>query len=220
MTFQMPRLLTLLLTMSLAACGGGNNGGSPSSGPAGPSPSPAPAPAPAPAVSGCVPSVGGMPISVPGAGSRYTLTITTGSGCAWSLVSDAGWATVSPGSGAGSGSSTLVVEQNTSVTNSRSANLTIGGQVLHFSQATACSYKLDETTVNLSFDAGTLGIQVTAPDGCAWTASATETWLSIRQRSGSGTDTVRIDVAMNTGGDRHATVTIGGQRVTVNQAGR
>ena len=130
MTFQMPRLLTLLLTMSLAACGGGNNGSGPSSGPAGPSPSPAPAPAPAPAVSGCVPSVGGMPISVPGAGSRYTLTITTGSGCAWSLASDAGWATVSPGSGAGSGSSTLVVEQNTSVTNSRSANLTIGSQVL------------------------------------------------------------------------------------------
>jgi hypothetical protein len=161
-----------------------------------------------------------MPVSVPGAGARYTLNVTIGAGCAWTLQSDAAWAAVLSGSGAGNGSSTLVVEQNTSVTNSRSASLTIAGQVLRFSQATACAYKLDETTINLSFDAGTLAIQVTAPDGCAWTASATETWLNVLQRSGSGSDTVRIDVALNTGGERHATVTIGGQRVTVNQAGR
>jgi hypothetical protein len=159
-------------------------------------------------------------VSVPGGGGRYPLTVTTGSGCSWSAQSDAGWAMVAPATGVGSGSPVLTVEENTTVANSRSANLTIGGQVLHFSQANACTYSLDQTAADVIADGSRIGIRVTTRDGCAWAARGSESWLSVEPRSGSGTDIVDIEIAQNTGGVRNATVTIADKRVQITQQGR
>lgn len=114
----------------------------------------------------------------------------------------------------------LRVAANTSVTNTRSANVSLGSEVVHFSQATACTYTVNVTTSEVGFDGGTVGIALTTLDGCNWTATSTETWLKPQYSSGSGSDIVRYDVAPNSGGARHATATIGGQRITFNQAGR
>jgi hypothetical protein len=220
MTRRTLSLATLLLGFALAACGGSDNSSGGTSAPATPtSPSPAPAPGGA-ATSSCSNSVTGVPVSVPGTGGRYTLNVSAGATCAWSIQSDAAWAAVSPGTGQGSGTTLLVVEENLAIDNSRSANLTFGSQVIHFSQANGCTYRIDQTTADVGPDGNTFGISLSTRDGCTWKTSTTEKWVRAVPTSGEGSDLIHVEVDANTGGDRHATMTIAGQRVVVTQRGR
>ena len=62
-------------------------------------------------------------------------------------------------------------------------------------------------------------IDISANSGCAWTAFANATWLTITSgASGSGNGSVRYTVAGNTGSARTGTLTVAGQIFTVNQA--
>ncbi len=59
---------------------------------------------------------------------------------------------------------------------------------------------------------------VTAPDGCAWTASSNASWLTITSgASGSGAGAVQYTAAATTGPARSGTLTVAGQTFTVNQ---
>ena len=76
-----------------------------------------------------------MPGSVPGTGGTYTLAVTTGTGCAWTAEADVSWARVAPSAGQGSATPVLTVDENMDANNSRSASVTVAGQVARFSQA-------------------------------------------------------------------------------------
>jgi hypothetical protein len=66
-----------------------------------------------------------------------------------------------------------------------------------------------------------IDLRVVTEAGCAWTAVSRASWITINgSASGSGDGRVRIAVAATLGIDgRSGTLLIGGQTVTVNQAG-
>lgn len=162
----------------------------------------------------------GLPVSVPGAGGRYTLTVTTGATCAWTVQVDAAWASVTTSSGQGSGTTTLVVEENVAIADTRSATVTIGGQVLRFSQANACTYTIDRTSANVPNEETSVEIRLTTLERCPWTSRTSESWLSVEPPSGTGSIMLRVAAAANFGGTRQATATIANQRVLITQQGR
>ena len=68
---------------------------------------------------------------------------------------------------------------------------------------------------------GTLVVTVTAsPSTVAWTASDNASWLTVESASGSGSGSVTLTAANAGKKSRSATATIGGQTVSVTQAGR
>jgi hypothetical protein len=71
---------------------------------------------------------------VPAAGGKVTESITTGTGCAWSAVTNSSWITVSSGpTGPGTGLVSFTVEANAGV--GRNGSLTIAGQQVTITQA-------------------------------------------------------------------------------------
>jgi hypothetical protein len=206
------RTALLGLTVILPACGSDTQSGG-STTPTGPS-------LESRSSSTCAAAVAGNPGAVPGSGGSYPLTIVTGAGCPWTAQSDVPWASVSPSSGSGTASPMLIVAENTDFNNTRSANLTVGGQILHLSQANGCIYVVDPGSADFSADSNRMGFRVSARDGCTWTASATESWIRITPSKGTGNDLIDVEVTTNTGGSRHATATIAGKRIAISQQGR
>lgn len=148
------------------------------------------------------------------------LTVTTGASCAWAAQVDAAWASLTTTSGQGSGSTTLIVDENLAIDDSRSATVMIGGQSQRFSQANACSFSIDRTSANLPFDETSVEIRLTTREGCPWTTRTSETWLRVDPSSGTGPATLRVEAAANSGGTRQGFATIANQRVQITQQGR
>ena len=84
-----------------------------------------------------------------------------------------------------------------------------------------CTYALSATSQTLAATGGSGSVTVTAPNGCAWTASSDAAWATVTAgASGTGPGTVTFSATANTGASaRTATLTIAGQAVTVTQAG-
>jgi hypothetical protein len=160
----------------------------------------------------------------PGAGSESTqVTVTTTSGCAWSVTGLQGWISANPASGTGAGNVTLTVQANGG--GQRSADLTIAGQTFHVTQAAAvgCSYSLDPTSLNVTA-AGTgttpAVVHIATTSGCAWsvTIPSGSGWITANPASGNGPHDVSLSIPANTGGPRNADLTIAGQTFHVTQS--
>ena len=84
---------------------------------------------------------------------------------------------------------------------------------------TTCSYGLSPTSISAPATAGSGSFSVTAGSGCAWNSSPSASWLSITSGSGtSGAGTLSYSFSANAGAARSATISVGGQLFTVNQA--
>ena len=137
-------------------------------------------------------------------GTEVVLTAVADSGSQFS-----GWS----GDCSGTGTCTLTVNENKSVTAS-------------FSLITSsCTYKYSpsSTTRKFNYKAGTGSVRVAAiGTGCTWTATSNDEWIGIKSGgSGSGKKgTVTFSVQANTSSsERNGTLTIAGQTFTVTQAG-
>ncbi len=162
------------------------------------------------------------------AGGTGTVTVTARNGCAWTATSGASWVTITSGAqGTGNGSVVFAVAANTGV--ARSTTLTVAGQTVTITQDApaspppppppVCSYTVSPLTTSVAAGGGTLGIGVTTTASCAWFATSNVTWMTIASgETGTGSGTVNVSVASNTGGARTGTLTVAGQTVTVNQA--
>jgi hypothetical protein len=171
----------------------------------------------------CSVTINPTSVSVAATGSTGTsVAVSAGNGCAWNTVNSLSWVSVTAGaSGSGNGTVTFNVSANSGT--ARNGTFTIGGQTFTVNQAAApCSYSVTPTTLSVGASGGAAGpVNVTAGDGCPWTAapSASASWLTVSAgASGSGNGTVSINAAANTGGPRTGTLTIANQTVTVNQA--
>ncbi|MFL6466137.1 MAG: BACON domain-containing protein [Bryobacteraceae bacterium] len=84
-----------------------------------------------------------------------------------------------------------------------------------------CSYALSATTAGFLPAADDGSVTVTAPAGCTWTAISNASWLTVTAgANGTGNGTVSFHVDVNSGSSaRTGTLTIGGQTMTVTQAG-
>ena len=171
----------------------------------------------------CTFSLNPTSASAVAAGGNGTTSVTTPAGCAWTAASNApGWLSVTgTASGSGNGTISFSTSANSS-SQTRQGTLTIGGQTFTVNQAgVACSYALTPVVSSVGASGGSAATSMTAPAGCAWTATSNApSWLTVSTGgSGSGNGTVTLAASANTVAQtRQGTVTIGGQTFTVNQA--
>jgi len=87
--------------------------------------------------------------------------------------------------------------------------------------ATACSYSISPTNNSIGSTGGSGSINVTAPAGCGWTATTSDTWITINSgSSGSGNGTVNYSgQANNNSSARAGAINIAGLTFTLNQSG-
>jgi len=155
----------------------------------------------------------------PGGGSA-TVTVATQAECGWTAASDVSWITgLTPASGQGAGEVRFQVTANPT-TAMRQGRITLNGTAAQVSQA-GVSCRVDIFPQSRPFDSsGGIGtVEVAAPASCAWSAAATEPWLTITSGgSGTGSGTVSFRVAANTGSARNGSLAISDKTFVVTQA--
>jgi hypothetical protein len=86
---------------------------------------------------------------------------------------------------------------------------------------TVCVFAISPTNAIFTAAGGDGGVIITAPDGCAWTATNNDSFITINSgTSGSGNDVASYTIAANTSSNEiTGTMTIAGQTFTVVQTG-
>ena len=156
---------------------------------------------------------------VPFAGGNGSSTVTTSDGCAWTATSNTSWITVTSGAqGTTSGQVNFTVAPSTA-TSQRLGSLTIAGRTFAVTQVgNSCSYVLTPPNRTIGGEGGTGSITVGTATDCPWTATTTQSWISV---SGTGTasGSASYTVSANTtGASRAGSISIGTQSFTVTQA--
>jgi len=158
-------------------------------------------------------------------GGTGTVNVNTTAACAWTASAGSGWITITAGAaGTGPGTVTYSVDAN-ATTNARNGALTVAGQnhtITQQGRAPApCTYEVAPTAAEFTKDGGPGSFTVTAPVGCAWTATSSAAWLAIAgSGQGAGTGTVSYSVSrQNDTAGRTATIAVADRRFTVNQSG-
>jgi Viral BACON domain/Putative binding domain, N-terminal len=168
----------------------------------------------------CTFGVSQLNASMPAAGGTVLEYVMTNPGCGWTATTSATWLGIaSGGTGSGNGSVTMTAAANSALT-SRSATMSVGGQTVTVTQAAACGYAASPSTVKMTASGDPTRVTITAPVGCAWSATSTAAWLTVAGGPGSGSGSVTLSATPNTAVKaRTATVTVGGQTVSVAEAG-
>jgi len=92
--------------------------------------------------------------------------------------------------------------------------------MIDVSQGT-CTYSISPSSASSGPSGGTGSISVSAPSGCSWTASTSQSWIHITGGStGSGNGTVSYSVDSNSGtSSRSGSIQVAGKTFTINQEG-
>ncbi|MEP7341208.1 MAG: putative Ig domain-containing protein, partial [Acidobacteriota bacterium] len=112
----------------------------------------------------------------------------------------------------GSFSFSLMVRDTNNSSSSRSYTIQV---------SQSCSFGISPSTQNFPATGGSGVLAVSVSSGCAWTATASDAWITINTASGSGSNSLSYSVAANptSGASRIATITVANQSMTVTQAG-
>jgi YVTN family beta-propeller protein len=155
-------------------------------------------------------------------GGPGSVNVTAPTGCAWTAVSNSGWATINSGaSGNGNGSVGYTVGSNSSSL-PLNGSLTIAGQTFNLTESgVACTFSLSASSGSFASAGGPGGVNVTSPTGCAWTAVSNVGWVTVNSgASGSGNGSVGFTVGSNASSlTQNGTLTIAGLTYTVNETG-
>ena len=153
-------------------------------------------------------------------GGNGSTTMTTGSQCAWSIVSNASWISFN-GSANRTGGATVNFSSAANTGPARQGTLSLADKTFTISQASGCVFSINPTSRTHNAAAGAGTVAVTAGTGCAWTAVSNVSWITVvTGASGSGNGTVSYTVAvkpLTPPGNRVGTVTIAGLTFTVTQ---
>jgi Viral BACON domain/Putative binding domain, N-terminal len=168
---------------------------------------------------GCSISIAPMRQAIASGGGGGTITVNASAGCAWNATTADGWISITAGSsGSGPGSVEFTVAPNTGA--ARTGVISIAGQQFTVDQAAACAFSIAPTAQTFDTAGGTGTIAVTTTDGCGWTATSADPWITITPPAGgSGSGSVTFTVAANSGAARGATLTVAGQPFSVTQMG-
>ncbi len=169
----------------------------------------------------CTYSLSSSSVSFDSGSDSGTVGMTAPNGCAWTASSSESWITLAVVSGNGDGWISYSVAANPSI-QSRSGTITVEGQVLTIAQeGIECTYSLSSGSASFDSGGGSGSIDLTSPTGCGWTASSSESWITISSgANGSGDGSVSFAVAANsTIQSRAGVVTVGGQLLTITQGG-
>jgi hypothetical protein len=170
----------------------------------------------------CTFSLSSTSASMGASGGASSVTVTTGSTCAWTGVSNASWITATGGTsvtGPGAFAFTVAAAPDSTA---RTGTLTVAGQTVTVAQqGLACTFSLSPQGTTIAAGGGTASFSVSASAGCTWTATTTAAWLTITSgASGSGSGTVTFAAAANPStAPRTASLTVADQTYAVTQAG-
>jgi hypothetical protein len=189
---------------------------------AGSSPTPPPpSPPPPPPPPACNYSISPNSANASVLGGTGSVAVSAGGGCAWTAQSNASWMSITSGvSGSGNGSVGYLVIPN--ISGSRTGSLTIAGQTFTVTQAAVvpCTYSISPGSQQVGRQAGSGSVQVSAGNGCTWTAASNSSWITVTSgASGSGNGTVTFSFPRNNGNDRTGSLTVATRTATVQQRG-
>jgi hypothetical protein len=174
-----------------------------------------------PAQAQCSYSVSPTTISVPSTGSAGSVTVITGSSCAWTATSTVGWITItSNASATGLASSNYTIAANPAGT-TRVGTMIVAGRTVTVTQgAGSCNYNVSPLSATVPSTGTNSSISVITGSSCAWTATSAVGWITItRGASSVGLASVDYTVAPTTV-ERTGTMTVAGRTVTIIQEGR
>lgn len=169
--------------------------------------------------SGCTYVVSPTPQEVAASGGTATISIATAAGCSWTARSGADWIAVSDTSGAGPTQLTYTVSPNAGPP--RSGSITVAGQAIAVNQLSECTWAFNPPFHEFGPDGGFGTVLVFVTGQCTWTTVSDVDWIQIvAGDSGVGGGLFQFTAAPNPGGARSGTITVGGQKYVVNEAGR
>jgi len=155
-------------------------------------------------------------------GGSGSFDLSTGNGCAWSVISNDSWIVMSSApNGVGSGVIMFQVLENSSG-RPRTGTISIAGQtftVLQDSGLPDCIYMISPRSATVSNGGGSGMLNVFCADRCAWLAGSDVAWVTITSNGiGTGNGTLNYSVAPNsTGLSRNGRITVAGQVFTIKQ---
>jgi len=149
-----------------------------------------------------------------------SVAVTAPAGCSWTVLHNTTWLNITAGNtGTGNGTVNYAFEAN-SDTEARIASFTIAEQVFELQQnGMVCNYSMKPNSATFGSASGTGSVAVTTMEGCSWTASSNDAWLSIISgTSGAGNSTIHygFDTNPNTIA-RVGSLSIAGYTFTINQ---
>ena len=153
-------------------------------------------------------------------GGNGTVNVTTLTGCGWTATSNATWLSINSGASGNGNGAVLYTAVSNANTTARTGTLTIAGQTFTVTQeALVCTYSISRTSQSFTSDGGNGVIEVTSRNGCNWTATRSDPWITINSGTpGNGNGAVSFTVAPNpTPAARTGTLTVAGQTVTLTQ---
>jgi hypothetical protein len=171
----------------------------------------------------CVFDVAPLKQAYPASGGTGVVNVTAPFGCNWTAVSnDPSFITITSGaSGSGNGSVTYSVAAKSNA-GIRTGTMTVAGQTVTIPQAgTSCITSITPSNQSFLAAGGSGLINVSAPLGCAWTATSLDSFVTIISgASGTGTNKVKYSVGVNpNAGPRIGFIIVGSKVHTVTQAG-
>lgn len=85
-------------------------------------------------------------------------------------------------------------------------------------QRALCAFDVRPGNLTISPAGGSIATNVSAQDGCAWSASVNVTWIAVTSGArGNGDGAAMFSVTANTGPLRSANITVAGQTFPVTQ---
>lgn len=160
-------------------------------------------------------------------GGNFSLAV--GTACTWTATSTVPWLSINAGGSGTTGNGTLsyTADPNTAVA-TRSTNLRINDQNLPVTQfGTGCTYLVDPLAASFTAAGGTGKLSMQADNSCPWTVSNPAPWIGNvlvngaapgNAQSGNAAITYNVEVN-NSSQTRYAELAVGGQQVTITQAG-
>ena len=171
-----------------------------------------------PTAARCQPAITNSSPSFGPGGGTGEVKITVARECGWTATSQSPWVAITSGvEGQGDGTVTYRVTENADPIARKSA-IAIGDQRADVAQDPApCHYTISAPSDPLPGTGGAAVVDLRTHSACNWTASTDASWVTLNPSSGRGDTAIRIEAGPNTGNDRAATVTIGGDRLVVRQ---
>jgi uncharacterized protein (TIGR03437 family) len=143
---------------------------------------------------------------------------TVSANCPWTVSSSADWISVNASTTTGNGTVAFSVGANPS-TQARSAIIIVGASTFTVFQAgLTCSVTGSPIALAVPAGGGNGSIDVTAADGCNWSATSGAAWITLQTSSGTGTGSVAWTAAANTTSQvRSGNITIANQVIKLTQ---
>ena len=144
--------------------------------------------------------------TVSGAATSLSVSVTSGTGCPWSVVNNSSFLSITAGiTGSGNGTVTVAVARNTT-TAARSGTATIAGQTFTVTQGTLPSMAVDRAALNFGAVHTGTGLSAQTPaqsvrltqtgtqNAVTWTAVSNVPWLTVTPASGTGAASLSVAV--------------------------